>query len=112
MLPASLLPQNPLIVLFRVDESFNRDSVLIRLVRNQVLFESPDPPQPDSRVFPAGLAGNPHPGHARKFGVCLFDSLTKALRSFEAGVLGQISVMGDEILPRGGALNDPRHGLW
>ena len=58
------------------------------------------------------FSGNPHRRHAGKLVVRPFDGLTKTLSRFEAGVLCQVDVMDDEILPRGGALYDPRHALW
>ena len=79
----------------------------------KVRSESPDAPQPDSRVFPfADFAWNTHLGHAGQFGVGPVDSFSKASSRFEAGLLSQVGEMDDEILPRGGALDDPRHGLW
>jgi hypothetical protein len=113
MLPASLLPQNSLIVLFRVDEPLDCDAFAVRPVRNQVRSELPDAPQPDSDRFSlTDFARNTHSGHARQFGVSSIDRLSKAYCRFKAGILGQISVMDNEVLPRGGALNDPGHDLW
>ena len=112
MLAASLLPKNPVIVLFRMDEPLDCDAFAMRPVRNQVLSESPDAPQPDSRMFPfADFAGNTHLGHAGQFGICPVDSFSKTPSYFEASVFCQVGVMDDEVLPRGGALYDPRHVL-
>ena len=113
MLPASLLPQNSPIVLFRMDEPFNRDTISIWLVRNEIFLEAPDTPQPNARMLSfAYFAENAHLRHTSKVGVRPLDGLAKALGRFEAGVFNQVSVVDDEILPRSGALYGPRHDLW
>jgi len=101
------------IVLFRMDEPLDCDAFAMRPVRNQVLSEAPDAPQPYSRMLSYGdFAGNTHLGPAGKVDVGPVDSFSKASSGFGAGPLGQVSEMDDEILPRGGALDDPGHDLW
>ena len=57
----------------------------------------------------ADFARNAHLRHAGKFRIGPSDGQSKAVSYFETGMLCQIGVMDDKVLPRGGALYDPRH---